>query len=150
MTAPRSFLGTRPAENPAVSAHDYALTLVTVGDPDAPLTPSRVTSCPTCGGRGRLDAGGRAVSVSAFLAKHASQPCARCDETGKVSALSLNELARKWTGSPDFTTLTVDPGGVKSYRPSLYTAGRPEVTVLADAYDAVQIARCDNRRVYRG
>lgn len=146
----RNLPGTRPAENPSVTPDDRVLVRATVGDPDEARIDSRSTPCPTCGGRGRLDLTGRAVPMVVYFAKRMSQPCVRCEESGKVTKLSLNELTRKWTGSADFADFAYDPGGVKSYRPSLYVVGRAEVLALADAYDAVQIARGDTRRAFRG
>lgn len=147
----RQLPGCAPAENPPVTAEDYALVRSVVGDPNEPLYGARKTPCPTCGGRGRLDMTGRAVPMSTYFVKRTSQPCARCAETGKVTLLSLNEIARKWSSSvKDFAEFVLDPGGVKRYRPSLYLDGRPELTALANAYDAVQTARGDERRVFRG
>lgn len=62
----------------------------------------------------------------------------------------LDALAATWTASPDLAALVVDPGGVKSYRPSLRGSGngRADRERLADAYDRVQEARGDDRRAF--
>lgn len=53
-----------------------------------------------------------------------------------------------------FLDMVVDPDGSPTYRPSLYglrnTQAARELAELADAYDAMQAARGDSRRAYRG
>lgn len=146
----RRLPGQRAAENPPVTSADRDLIRATVGDPDEARIASRSTTCPACGGRGRLNMEGRAVPMATYFTKRTSQPCARCAESGKVTTLSLNELARKWSSGGDLADFAFDPGGVKSYRPSLYIDGRAELLALANAYDAIQVARNDTRRAFRG
>jgi len=66
-----------------------------------------------------------------------------------ANAPSLDMLARALTAFPDFASLVFDPGGVSTYRPSIYPDSPAHVR-LADAYDRVQAARGDSRRAYRG
>ena len=63
-----------------------------------------------------------------------------------------DELTKKHTAFADFSDML---NALGNYRPSLYIKRKPlvhqhELRELADAYDAAQAERGDDRRAYRG
>lgn len=140
--------GSQPSDCPDVTEADRALIRSVVGDTTEPrVQTKRAYACPRCFGRGRLDMAGVAQPMSVYFVRKTSQVCPRCTERGKVNTLSLDEVARQWSVAVDFADLVYDPGGIVTYRPSL-DVRRPELAELAAAYDKVQEARGDARRVF--
>lgn len=125
----------------AVGLADRHSTLISVGDGTGDVLST--TTCRRCG-------------------DDVNPPISRHDEVLLADLFSADEVARldrltvRYTASRSFLHLVVDPGGVRRYRPSLYCATSykgneaRELRPLADAYDALQAARQDSRRVYRG
>lgn len=134
----------QPSDCSPVTDADRALIERVVGDPSLAVLPVRRQKCPTCEGQGR---------VTLDKASLKSTRCKRCNggqqNDGCVESLSLDELTKKHVGNT-FINFCYDPGGISSYRPSIYIDRNPEKKLLADAYDSVQAARGDKRRCYRG